>query len=62
LDQIHKATHKGGQFIGNFPMSPRKASDINADHVHAELQKRFDTVKIIGGTKQAPVFHATNPK
>lgn len=62
LDQIHKATKKGGSFIGNFPMAPRKADDIDANHVEAELNKRFETVKRVGGTKKAPLFHAINPK
>ncbi len=62
LDQIHGAVKEGGSFTGNFPASPRKADDIDADHVHKELEKRFETVKRVGGTKKAPLFHATNPK
>lgn len=62
LDQIHKATRPGGQFIGNLPMSPRKFPELNHELVHDELKKRFDDVKVIGGTKKAPVFHAKNPK
>jgi hypothetical protein len=62
LDQIHKATKKGGQFIGNLPMSPRKFPELDHQMVHNELQKRFSDVKVIGGTKKAPVFHAKNPK
>jgi hypothetical protein len=62
LNQIHRAVKKGGSFTGNFPMSPRKADDIDADHVHQELEKRFETVKRVGGSKKAPLFHATNPK
>lgn len=64
LDQIHKATMQGGAFTGNFPDSPRKAADIDADHVESELQKRFDHVERVKGlgTRKAPVFHARNPK
>lgn len=62
LDQIHSATKKGGSFTGNFPASPRKADDIDVDHVHQELEKRFETVKRVGGSKKAPLFHAVNPK
>ena len=64
LVQIHKATHKGGAFTGNFPESPRKAADIDADHVHGELAKRFHHVERVKGmgTKKAPLFHATHPK
>ena len=61
LDQIHKSTLPGGQFVGNYPMSPRK-SDLKHTDVHDELKKRFSDVSVIGGTKQAPVFHAKNPK
>jgi len=62
LDQIHKATRPGGQFVGNLPMSPRKFPELNHQLVHDELKKRFSDVKVIGGTKKAPVFHARNPK
>jgi hypothetical protein len=62
LDQIHKATKKGGAFTGNFPESPRKAADIDASHVEMELAKRFHNVKRVGGTKKAPLFHATEPR
>lgn len=58
LDQIRGAVKPGGQFIGNFPESPRKAPDIDADHVEGQLKKRFKYVKRVGGTKKAPVFHA----
>ena len=62
LDQIRHATKKGGQFIGNFPMSPRKAEDIDHEYLHDELAKRFKNVRRIGGTKKAPVFHAYDDK
>ena len=62
LDQIHKSTKPGGQFIGNLPMSPRKFPELDHELVHNELKKRFGDVKVIGGTKKAPVFHAKNPK
>ena len=62
LDQIHKSTQLGGQFIGNLPMSPRKFPELNHELVHNELKKRFSDVKVVGGTKKAPVFHAKNPK
>lgn len=62
LDQIHRAVKKGGSFTGNFPSSPRKADDIDASHVQGELEKRFETVKRVGGSKSAPLFHAKNPK
>jgi len=60
IDQIRAAVKPGGSFIGNFPMSPRKAGDIDAAHVQAELERRFKTVKRVGGTKSAPLFHASD--
>ncbi len=64
LDSIHKSVLPGGKFTANFPESPRKASDIDANHVEAELGKRFRMVtKVKGmGTNKAPVFHATHPR
>jgi hypothetical protein len=62
LDQIHNVIHPGGHFTANFPNSPRKSSDIDAEHVHKELAKRFENVERVGGTKKAPLFHASNPK
>lgn len=64
LDQIHKAVHPGGSFTGNFPESPRKAADIDHEHVHNELKKRFHNVERVKGmgTKKAPLFHATHPR
>ncbi len=62
LDQIHGAVKKGGAFTGNFPESPRKAADIDAAHVENELKNRFSVVKRVGGSKKAPLFHATDPK
>jgi predicted RNA binding protein YcfA (HicA-like mRNA interferase family) len=62
LDQIHKATKPGGHFTGNLPESPRKFHELNHDLVHHELKKRFHDVKVVGGTKKAPVYHATGPK
>lgn len=64
LDQIHKAVKPGGAFTGNFPASPRKAADIDHNHVEGELKKRFHHVERVKGkgTKSAPLFHATHPK
>ena len=63
LDQIHGSVKKGGAFTGNFPASPRKAADIDHEHVENELKKRFKHVERVKGkgTKQAPLFHATHP-
>ena len=57
LDQIRAATRKGGGFVGNFPVSPRK-SQMKAEDVEAMLRARFPNVKRVGGTRQAPLWHA----
>lgn len=62
LDQIKGTLHKDGHFVGNLPESPRKFEGLNADLLKAELEKRFDTVKHVGGTKKAPIYHATGVK
>lgn len=60
LDQIRSVTKKRGKFIGNFPLEPRKAKDIDSEYLHNELLKRFNNVELIGGTKRAPVYLAYN--
>lgn len=62
LDQIKNVLLPGGKFIGNLPLTPRKSQEINAESLLNELLARFDSVSRIGGTKQAPVYLATNPK
>lgn len=61
LDQIHGVLKPGGRFTGNFPMSPRKAPDIDHAHVENELKARFKKVDRVGGTRQTPLFHAEDP-
>jgi len=63
LDQIHDVLLPGGEFTGNFPESPRKSEDIDADYIEAELKKRFKTVERVKGfgTRKAPLFHAVGP-
>lgn len=62
LDQIHKTLHPHGSFVANLPASPRKYKELTGEHVKSELEKRFNSVKLIGGTNNIPVFHAKNPK
>lgn len=62
LDQIRSVVAPGGKFVGNLPMTPRKSPDLSANLLKAELLARFQTVERIGGTNQAPVYLATNPK
>lgn len=62
LNQVHSTIKPKGQFIANLPASPRKFDGLNHELLHKELSSRFETVTRIGGTKQAPVYHAKNPK
>ena len=64
LDQIHQSVHPEGKFTANFPASPRKAADIDHNHVESELKKRFHKVERVKGkgTKSAPLFHASHPR
>jgi hypothetical protein len=57
LDQIRASVRQGGAFIGNYPVSPRK-SGMSAEDVQTMLQSRFKTVKRVGGTRAAPLWHA----
>jgi hypothetical protein len=57
LDEIRAAVQPGGGFVGNFPMSPRKSGMTAAD-VEAMLRARFANVRRVGGTRQAPLWHA----
>lgn len=57
LDQIRAAVRPGGGFVGNYPGSPRK-SGLKAQDVEALLKERFKTVKRVGGTSSAPLWHA----
>jgi len=57
LDQIRASVRPGGGFVGNYPVSPRK-SDIKPADVEALLKQRFKTVKRVGGTSSAPLWHA----
>jgi len=57
LDQIRASVRPGGGFVGNYPVSPRKSALKPAD-VEALLRDRFKTVKRVGGTSSAPLWHA----
>ena len=57
LDEIRAAVQTGGGFVGNFPLSPRK-SGMSSGEVEALLRARFPNVKRVGGTRQAPLWHA----
>jgi hypothetical protein len=62
LDQMHSAVAPGGALVANLPLSPRKSVKVDAKHLMGQLMKRFGDVRRVGGTKKAPLFHATGPK
>ena len=62
LDQMHSAVAPGGHLVANLPLSPRKSVKVDAKHLMGQLMKRFEEVRRVGGTKKAPLFHATGPK
>ena len=62
LDQMHSAVAPGGALVANLPLSPRKSVKVDAKHLMRQLLNRFGDVRRVGGTKKAPLFHATGPK
>lgn len=62
LDQVTATIAPGGSLVGNLPLSPRKSVKVDAKHLMTQLMKRFGEVRRVGGTKKAPLFHATGPK
>lgn len=57
LEQIRGAVAPGGGFVGNYPQSPRK-SQLSPEQVETMLKGHFKTVKRVGGTRAAPLWHA----
>lgn len=55
LTQIYKATKYGGEFICNYPSSPRKM-DVVADDIARVIKEVFGNVEKVGGTKSAPIL------
>ena len=66
LDQIAGSVAPSGRTILNLPLSPRFgawAKDAtDAQRLEQLLRERFAEVERIGGTRQAPVFEARDPK
>ena len=62
LDQMHSAVAPGGALVANLPLSPRKSVKVDAKHLMRQLLNRFGDVRRVGGTKKAPLFHASRPK
>lgn len=55
LMQIYKATKYGGEFICNYPISPRKM-DMATDDIARIIKEVFGNVERVSGTKFAPIW------
>lgn len=55
LMQIYKATKYGGEFICNYPNSPRKM-DMAANDIAMIINDVFGSVEKVGGTTSAPIW------
>ena len=57
LNQIKQAMNNNGEFICNYPQSPRKM-DLKGTDIEEILLSMFDSVERVGGTKSAHVWKA----
>lgn len=56
LKQIHRCLMPGGEFICNYPSSPRKAA-FDTAYIKSAIEIVFDnTVELVGGTNSAPLW------
>ena len=61
LKQIYNSLEPGGEFICNYPASPRK-TDLNAEDVRTILTNIFKgRIDRVGGTSAAPLWVITKP-
>lgn len=61
LKQIYNSLEPGGEFICNYPASPRK-TDLNAEDVRTILTNIFKgRIDRVGGTSAAPLWVVTKP-
>ena len=61
LKQIYHCLPAGGEFICNYPASPRKAS-FDTAYVRNAIEIVFNnTVELVGGTKSAPLWKIVKP-
>lgn len=61
LEQIYKAVKDDGEFVCNYPNSPRKMV-FGASVVGAMIEKKFGNIEMVGGTKSAPIWKAKKAK
>lgn len=59
LNQIKSAIKNNGEFICNYPQSPRKMI-LAASDIEEILLSMFGNVERVGGTKSAPIFKVKN--
>lgn len=57
LNQIKQVMNNNGEFICNYPQSPRKM-DLKETDIEKILLSMFGFVERVGGTKSAPVWKA----
>ena len=55
LNQIKQAMNNNGEFICNYPQSPRKM-DLKGTDIEEILFSMFGFIERVGGTKSAPVW------
>lgn len=61
IDQIFLCLAPGGAFICNYPSSPRKIA-VSSDYIKEIIEFTFDNkVKLVGGTKTAPLWKIIKP-
>ena len=61
LDHIWHVVRHGGKFICNYPSSPRKMN-LAADELKEIIQNKFGAdVKMVGGTRSAPLWQVVKP-
>lgn len=61
LNQIKSVLKDDGEFICNFPISPRKM-EMNGHKMEEVLTSIFPNVSIVGGTKSAPIWKVVKSK
>ena len=57
LRQIYNALSNNGEFICNYPSSPRKMDDMSVNDIANVIHHIFGVMpKVVGGTKGAPIW------
>ena len=61
LNQIKLVMENNGEFVCNYPQSPRKM-DLKETDIEEILLSMFASVERVGGTKSAPVWRVKKTK